>query len=131
MLLSLIRLWFRIRFRGFDDSVIDHPFVSRMVFYPRKQNFPETSEFEKLSFKMDDNVVLSGFYKKISPDTPTILLFHGNGEIINDYYYYHSIYTSTGYNLAVVDYRGYGESEGTPFFSSLFSYNPPYLSFRP
>jgi len=45
---------------------------------------------------------------------PTVLLFHGNGETVGDYDTTARTYARVGANLAVVDYRGYGQSTGQP-----------------
>lgn len=45
---------------------------------------------------------------------PTLLLFHGNGEVVADYDDAAPMFAAAGARLAVVDYRGYGKSAGTP-----------------
>ncbi|MHA1300989.1 MAG: alpha/beta hydrolase family protein [Candidatus Helarchaeota archaeon] len=50
---------------------------------------------------------------------PTILMFHGNGEIAWDYHNFVDLYFQCGVNLAVMDFRGYGFSTGTPYYTSL------------
>ena len=50
---------------------------------------------------------------------PTILHFHGNGEIVDDYEWIASVYAEIGVNLFSVDYRGYGGSDGTPTFTNV------------
>jgi hypothetical protein len=52
---------------------------------------------------------------------PTILLFHGNGEIASDYKYFAPMFLDCNVNLAVVDFRGYGFSSGKPYYTSLIS----------
>ncbi|MGC4122179.1 MAG: alpha/beta fold hydrolase [Myxococcales bacterium] len=44
----------------------------------------------------------------------TLLLFHGNGEVVADYDPLAESFRKAGVDLAVVDYRGYGESRGRP-----------------
>jgi alpha-beta hydrolase superfamily lysophospholipase len=44
----------------------------------------------------------------------TLLLFHGNGEVIADYDVAVDHFAEAGAALAVVDYRGYGRSTGSP-----------------
>lgn len=44
----------------------------------------------------------------------TVLLFHGNGEVVSDYDDAAARFAAVGLRLAVVDYRGYGASEGSP-----------------
>jgi hypothetical protein len=52
-------------------------------------------------------------------DHPTILYFHGNGEVVADHDYLAPLYNERGINLFVADYRGYGASTGSPKFSSM------------
>jgi alpha-beta hydrolase superfamily lysophospholipase len=50
---------------------------------------------------------------------PTILFFHGNGEIVADYHNLGSLYNQTGLNFWAVDYRGYGRSSGQPTCTTM------------
>jgi hypothetical protein len=50
---------------------------------------------------------------------PNILFFHGNGEIVSDYDDLGPLYNQMGLNFMVVDYRGYGDSTGTPTVSAM------------
>ena len=52
---------------------------------------------------------------------PSILMFHGNGEVAQDYIQLSDLFLNIGVNFAVVDYRGYGFSSGNPYYSSLFN----------
>jgi alpha-beta hydrolase superfamily lysophospholipase len=54
-------------------------------------------------------------------DAPSILYWHGNGEIASDYDAVAPFYTGMGLTLLVADYRGYGVSTGTPSCSNLLS----------
>jgi pimeloyl-ACP methyl ester carboxylesterase len=54
-------------------------------------------------------------------NAPTILFFHGNGEIVTDYDDLGPLYTRLGMNFFVVDYRGYGWSTGTPTVSDMMA----------
>jgi len=58
------------------------------------------------------------FYTKGS-DYPSLLYFHGNGEIVDDYDECSRFYNEIGINLFVADYRGYGFSDGTPTMTNL------------
>jgi hypothetical protein len=49
----------------------------------------------------------------------TLLLFHGNGEVVADYDDAADDYADAGARLLVVDYRGYGRSTGTPTLDDL------------
>lgn len=54
-----------------------------------------------------------------SPEAPTILYFHGNGETVGDYDQIAGKYVEFGMNLLVATYRGYGWSTGSPTVSSM------------
>src|SRR5262249_157568 len=51
--------------------------------------------------------------------SPTILYFHGNGEVVGDHDSIAPLYHRAGLDLFVVDYRGYGRSGGKPSFAAL------------
>jgi pimeloyl-ACP methyl ester carboxylesterase len=76
---------------------------------------------EILKFSIDDDVRIGGFFYKNDVNLPTILLFHGNGEVALDYRFIVPFFYKCGVNLAVIDFRGYGFSSGTPFYSSLIN----------
>ena len=103
--------------------LIDNPTVSNVVFYPRKTAIPNNlgPNVEILKFHIDDDVLIGGFFYKNDKNLPTILLFHGNGEVALDYRSIAPIFYKCNVNLAVVDFRGYGFSSGDPFYTSLIS----------
>lgn len=51
----------------------------------------------------------------------TLLLFHGNGEVVADYDAAAPRFARAGVALAVMDYRGYGRSTGAPTLRTLIS----------
>lgn len=104
-------------------SIIDNPAISNVVFYPRKIKIPASlpSNIEALQFQINREIIIGGYLFLNSKDLPTILLFHGNGEIALDYQYFHELFFECGVNLAVVDFRGYGHSTGEPIYSSLIT----------
>ncbi len=108
-------------------NIIDNPSVSRIIFFPRKIAIPEKleSNVEILRFDIGNKIIIGGFIFKINKNFPTILLFHGNGEIAIDYQSIAPLYFECGVNLAVVDFRGYGFSSGTPYFTSLITDSMP------
>ena len=73
-----------------------------------------------LKFQISDEILIGGFFFLNNENLPTILLFHGNGEIAADYQYFLPLFFKCGVNLAAVDFRGYGFSTGQPKFSALF-----------
>jgi len=103
------------------ELFIDDPTISRAVFYPRKTQIPKDtpSNIKVLKLQINAGTLIGGFLFLNNPNLPTVLLFHGNGEIASDYQYFAPVFFECGINLAVVDFRGYGFSSGTPFYTSL------------
>jgi len=101
--------------------LIDNPAVSNVVFYPRKIQIPDEKDpnIRVLKLQIDKNILIGGFFYLNNPNFPTILMFHGNGEIAADYQYFLNFFFECDINLAVVDFRGYGFSTGNPFYTSL------------
>lgn len=56
-----------------------------------------------------------------------LLLFHGNGEVVSDYDAVAPEFARAGFDLAVVDFRGYGASSGTPTLRTLLADAPRVL----
>ncbi|MFX0058674.1 MAG: alpha/beta hydrolase [Candidatus Hodarchaeota archaeon] len=104
-------------------SIIDNPTVSNIIFYPRKTQIPEETDpnLKILQLKINEQISIGGFFFLNDFNFPTILLFHGNGEIASDYQYFASMFFNCDVNLAVVDFRGYGFSSGKPYYTSLIS----------
>ena len=112
---------------------IDNSAISNIVFYPRKSSIPKTtdSSVKILQFQINNDVIIGGYFYLNNENLPTILLFHGNGEIASDYQYFVDFFFECGVNLAVIDFRGYGFSTGEPFYSSLISDALPiYIKFH-
>ena len=102
-------------------SFIDNPTICDVVFHPRQTPIPQKLEadIKVLQFQISKYITIGGFFYLNNKDLPTILLFHGNGEIALEYQYFLDIFFECDVNLAVVDFRGYGFSSGEPFYSSL------------
>ncbi|MFW9778527.1 MAG: alpha/beta hydrolase [Candidatus Heimdallarchaeota archaeon] len=108
-----------------DIKFLDSLDLIGILFHPRKNqgNVAQTEEKFSLAFEVDKNIRLGGrFYRTHLYETaPNLLFFHGNGEIATDYDNIAPMYQNLGINLSVIDFRGYGESTGTPTFSSLLT----------
>ncbi|TXT62628.1 MAG: Alpha/beta hydrolase family protein [Promethearchaeota archaeon] len=100
---------------------LDDPRVSQVVFYPRKVQEPEDLDenLQVIKLSIHDDVLIGGILYLNDNHLPTILLFHGNGEIALDYDYFYKLFFECGVNLAVMDFRGYGFSSHEPTYTSL------------
>jgi len=102
-----------------DYSALDRPELLQFVFYPRKDfTAPPPNATDHL-IPVEKGVSISCRFYVHHRDSPSILFFHGNGEVVSDYDYIAPIYNQLGINLFVADYRGYGSSGGVPTFTSM------------
>lgn len=112
---------------------LDDPSISNIIFYPRKHSIPADTgpNVKVLKFQISSEILIGGFFFLNDKSLPSLLLFHGNGEIAADYQYFVKLFFDCGVNLAAVDFRGYGFSSGRPKFSALFEDAlPTYKLFR-
>ncbi len=102
-------------------SVLDQPQVVNCLFHPRPEGaYRQTSNTRKdLMITVGKNAQVGGSFHFVNKQAPTLLFFHGNGEIVSDYDELGLIFNEAGLNLFVVDYRGYGRSTGMPTVSSM------------
>ena len=79
-----------------------------MLFHPR----PEWRESHAgnasrdLLITVEEEVVIGSRLHSAGKSMPTILFFHGNGEIVADYDELGQLYQRIGINFFAVDYRG-------------------------
>jgi len=106
-----------------DYKEFDKPEVLRFLFHPRPEGFgaPPASSARRLSIAVEAGISLDACFYSSHKKAPTILFFHGNGEIVADYDGLGGIYIQLGVNFLPVDYRGYGRSDGTPSVSTMMA----------
>ena len=98
----------------------DKPGICRVLFYPRREPpGPLDAGIERLMIPVENDVTVGGRFHQAGLESPTILLFHGNGEIAADYEDIGAIYRGIGINFLPVDYRGYGLSSGKPTVTAM------------
>ncbi|OWF36310.1 protein ABHD13-like [Mizuhopecten yessoensis] len=97
----------------------DQPPQSRLfVQLPNTINLPYENHFIRTSDNVRINVVL---IKHTHANAPTVIYFHGNaGNIGHRLVNSHGFFTSCGVNVLLVEYRGYGKSEGSPSETGLY-----------
>jgi pimeloyl-ACP methyl ester carboxylesterase len=104
-----------------DYTRFDHPAISSFLFYPRPEENQSLAgdTIVELSIPVEDDIVIGGKLFIAGTESPSILFFHGNGEIVIDYDDLGPLYINLGINFIPVDYRGYGRSGGNPGVSSM------------
>jgi uncharacterized protein len=101
-------------------AALDVPDVLMRLFHPRPESpsEPPTSAREIL-IPVAPDVVIGARWYAAAKDAPTLLFFHGNGEIVADYEELGPLYVRLGFNFFPVDYRGYGRSTGSPAVAAM------------
>src|SRR5687767_9722219 len=97
-----------------DYSLLDEAGAALTMFYPRTDLYPPTNGASDHFIEVEPGVRLGARFYGVDPAWPTLLFFHGNGEIASDYDDISAIYNDRQLNLFVVDFRGYGTSTGHP-----------------
>ena len=112
-----------------DYSCLDRPEVLAFLFHPRPEpgalgatapmaeaRVPGTTD---VLIPVADAAVVGARFHLADPAAPSILFFHGNGEIVADYDDLGPRYNRMGINFLAADYRGYGRSTGRPTVTAM------------
>jgi hypothetical protein len=75
--------------------------------------FDIKEDFEEINFKTEDGLILNSLLFKADSSKGLVIYFHGNGGDISHFTSFASIYTELGYDYFMLDYRGFGKSEGS------------------
>ena len=91
---------------------------ARLIYFPtaRLQLTPDQIglTYEDVYFETRDKVRLHGWYIPASGASSTVLFFHGNAGNISHRLESLSIFNRLKVNTFIFDYRGYGNSQGSP-----------------
>ena len=103
---------------------------SRMIYYPTRGIETTPSQrgvpYEEVNLRASDGVRINGWFvpalhaSQAAPSAPgaaapvTILFFHGNAGNISHRFEKMAVFRDLGADLFLIDYRGYGRSEGRP-----------------
>lgn len=104
-----------------DYALLDRLGAASQIFFPRPDLSRPPAGAEDVRFEVQPGVALSARLYAFDKSWPTILYFHGNGEVVGDHDDISEFYRGSGLNLLVVDFRGYGQSDGRPTFATLVS----------
>ena len=102
-----------------DYELLDDPFLINNLFFPRRDSTgPPPGSYDLMVPVAEKIFVGCRCYLKNS-SWPSLLYFHGNGEVAADYDDIKDFFWARELNLIVADYRGYGASNGSPSFKNL------------
>ena len=68
-----------------DYSLLDEAGAALTMFYPRTDLYPPTNGASDHFIEVEPGVRLGARLYGVDPAWPTLLFFHGNGEIASDY----------------------------------------------
>lgn len=91
-------------------------FQETFLFFPEKLDrnyqFDFEGKFEEVHVKMEDGNLIHGLLFKAEQSKGLIFYLHGNAGSLRSWGGVAEVYTGLDYDVFVVDYRGYGKSEG-------------------
>ena len=99
-------------------------FQKKIIFQPEKLhsdynfNFEET--FEEFYIPVENEKINALYFKTKQESSGTILYLHGNADNLNRWGKYARDFTARGYDVLMIDYRGYGKSDGTASEENIY-----------
>ncbi len=91
---------------------------AKYIYHPEKAwtATPDSSglEYEDVTFRTADGLILSGWYVPAPNPRGTILFCHGNARNISADISVLAMFRQLGFSSFAFDYRGYGKSDGAP-----------------
>ena len=107
-------------------------FQEKLIFFPTKLDksyvFNFDISYKEITIPTNDNISLHGILfqaqnveRSVSSKKRKLVFYlHGNAGTVNSWGGIADIYTDLGYDLFVLDYRGYGKSEGEIYSQEQF-----------
>lgn len=98
---------------------------TRLIYYPMNREIADirlnvNTEFDNIYFYSFDGIKLNAWYVEPQKGKPTVIYCHGQGENISMWQGVAQSLADKGYGIMLLEYRGHGKSEGTPFESGLY-----------
>ncbi len=96
----------------------------RMIFFPWPTLESTPTDwglaYDDVTLETDDGVALHGWYIPYPAARRTVLFLHGNAGNISHRRESIEIFHRLGSNVLIIDYRGYGQSAGSPSETGLY-----------
>lgn len=105
-----------------DVAVLDQPAILAALFHPRPSFAPAIpAPAQNLEIPVAEGVTLGARWHPAGAEAATLLCFHGNGELAEEYDDLGAVYVQRGLQFLIVDYRGYGRSTGQPTATAMLA----------
>lgn len=102
-----------------DYGLLDRIGAGSMAFFPRPDPGPPPEGATDHRIEVAPGVEAAARFYRLGAEHPTLLYFHGNGEVVGDHDRFVHLFHEHGLNLFVAEYRGYGKSGGAPSMEAL------------
>jgi len=92
-------------------------FQEKLIFFPKKLDkfykFNFDQRLEEINIKTTDGTSLNGLLFKADSSKGLVFYLHGNAGSLSSWGKVAKTYTALNYDVFILDYRGYGKSEGS------------------
>ena len=96
----------------------------KFIFHPHKlpknYQFQFYQTFKEILIHTEDNINIHGLLFTADSSRGLIFYLHGNAGALNSWGNIAKIYTDLNYDIFILDYRGFGKSEGTIYSRNQF-----------
>ena len=96
-------------------------FIFRSSVLDKNFQYLFETDFDELNLEMEDGAILNALHFKLEEAKGLILYFHGNAGDLSRWGKVAIPFTQYGYEILIVDYRGYGKSTGKRSKSAMLS----------
>jgi len=104
-----------------------------MIFFPTQlpvdHPYEFNADYEEISITTDDLTILNGLLFTADSSRGLIFYLHGNGGALDSWGMIAPVYTDLGYDIFMLDYRGYGKSQGSISSEEQF-YNDAQMAYN-
>lgn len=116
--MKLVLKIFKVTITGYIIiCILLYIFQEKLIFFPEKleknHQFNFDQKFEEISITTKDKKLLSGLLFKAENSKGLVFYLHGNAGSLNSWGQVAKTYTELHYDVFLLDYRGYGKSEGS------------------
>ncbi len=111
----------------FITTILSYVYIDQERYILKQQTLPLNHQFyfdapfEELTFTHPNGTTTNALYFKSKESKGVVLYLHGRGGNLATYWgYLYGDFTEKGYDVLMIDYRGFGKSQGTPSEKAFF-----------